>query len=46
MSGYPTERFAIVKQQKIDDDPILPLMDHGVDVQWLPGMTRKTIFSS
>lgn len=42
--NYPAERRFPVKRQKTDAIPILPVIVTSVDVHWLPGTNRKTIF--
>lgn len=43
--AYPAERLAPFKRQKTDDDPVFPVLLPVIDVQCLPGMSRKKIFN-
>lgn len=36
VQGYPAERIAPVKRQKIDEGPVLPVMAPAIDVNWFP----------
>lgn len=41
VQGYPAERIAVVKRQKVDDGPVVPIMTPAVDVNWLSDLTPK-----
>lgn len=43
MSDYPAKRLTLLKQQKIDDGPVLAVLAPAVDINWLPNAARKTI---
>lgn len=45
MSGYPTEIPAVMQLEKIEDGLTLLEMALFGDVQWLPVMTRETMFN-
>lgn len=39
---YRAEKNAPMKQQRVDDDPVVPGMACAIDVNWLPDVARKT----
>lgn len=43
MQGYSAERLAPVKCQKVDNGLVVTLLARFVDVNWLPGVARRTI---
>lgn len=43
VQDHPAEKIPPVKRQKIDDRPFVPVMAPAVDVDDLPGVSRKTV---
>lgn len=43
VQGYPDERLALLKRQKVDDNPVVPVLEPAVGVNWLLGVTRRAI---
>lgn len=43
MRDNSADSLAPVKRQKVDDGPVRPVLAPAADVEWLAGVTRKTI---
>lgn len=43
MKGYPPERIAPLKRQRIASGPVVPKLAPAIDVDWLPDVSSKTI---
>lgn len=42
--GRLAERLAPLKRYKINDGPVVPMLDPSVGVNWLPNLAREAIF--